>query len=124
MIFDEQKIRLCAHLAAYFSKSRLGSSVEVHYTQARNIKKIPGGQLGLVSLSTHKSIFIDPDKELIDHYIGNKKPLHNKQHHAILYIEQVNKGGIIHDTIFSYSSSCILGHLYVFRNQTSLYHAL
>ncbi|WP_159640226.1 NFACT family protein [Erysipelothrix anatis] len=68
---DEQKIRLCAHLAAYFSKSRLGSSVEVHYTQARNIKKIPGGQLGLVSLSTHKSIFIDPDKELIDHYIGN-----------------------------------------------------
>ncbi|WZU02951.1 NFACT family protein [Erysipelothrix sp. D19-032] len=68
---DEQKIRLCAHLAAYFSKSRLGSSVEVHYTQARNIKKIPGGQLGLVSLSTHKSIFIDPDKELIDQYINN-----------------------------------------------------
>lgn len=66
---DEAKIRLCAHLAAYFSKSRLGSSVEVHYTPIRNIKKIPGGQLGLVSLSTHKSIYIDPDKKVIETYI-------------------------------------------------------
>lgn len=70
---DEPKIRLCAHLAAYYSKSRLGSSVEVHYTQIKNIKKIPGGQMGLVSLSTHKSIFIDPDKELIDSYLKNTR---------------------------------------------------
>lgn len=66
---DETKIRLCAHLAAYFSKSRHGSSVEVHYTQARNIKKIPGANPGLVSMSTHKSIYIDPDESLISSYI-------------------------------------------------------
>lgn len=66
---DEPKIRLCAHLAAYFSKSRLGSSVEVHYTEIKNIKKIPGGQMGLVSLSTHRSIFIDPDKSLLASYL-------------------------------------------------------
>ncbi len=70
---DEPKIRLCAHLAAYYSKSRLGSSVEVHYTQIRNIKKVPGGQLGLVSISSHKSIFIDPDKELIDSYLKDTR---------------------------------------------------
>lgn len=70
---DEPKIRLCAHLAAYFSKSRLGSSVEVHYTQIRNIKKVPGGQMGLVSISSHKSIFIDPDKELIDTVLNNTR---------------------------------------------------
>lgn len=72
---DESKIRLCAHLAAYFSKSRLGSSVEVHYTQIKNIKKIPGGQMGLVSLSTHKSIYIDPDKEIIDTYLNGTRSL-------------------------------------------------
>lgn len=70
---DEAKIRLCAHLAAYFSKSRLGSSVEVHYTQIRNIKKVPGGQMGLVSISSHKSIFIDPDKDLIDTVLNNTR---------------------------------------------------
>lgn len=66
---NEDKIRLCAHLSAYFSKSRYGSSVEVHYTQIRNIKKIPGGQMGLVSMSTHKSIYIDPDKSIIERYL-------------------------------------------------------
>lgn len=70
---DESKIRLCANLAAYFSKSRYGSSVEVHYTQARNIKKIPGGHLGLVSLSTHKSIYIDPDETILLKYINQHK---------------------------------------------------
>ncbi|QIK70233.1 fibronectin/fibrinogen-binding protein [Erysipelothrix sp. HDW6C] len=67
---DEAKIRLCAHFAAYYSKSRLGSSIEVHYTQARNIKKIPGGNLGLVSVATHKSIFIDPDEDLVLSYVN------------------------------------------------------
>lgn len=66
---DEAKIRLCANLAAYFSKSRYGSSVEVHYTEARNIKKIPGGHFGLVSVATHKSIYIDPDENQILDFI-------------------------------------------------------
>lgn len=67
---DEPKIRLCAHLAAYYSKARHGSSVEVYYTQAKNIKKIPGANPGLVSLSTQKSIFIDPDENLVLTYLS------------------------------------------------------
>lgn len=66
---DEPKIRLCAHLAAYFSKARLGSSVEVYYTEARNIKKIPGKQPGMVRISTQKSIFIDPDEAIVHAYL-------------------------------------------------------
>ncbi len=67
---DETKIRLCAHLAAYYSQYRLASSVEVHYTQCRNIKKIPGKQPGMVSISNQKSIFIDPDEDYIHTYLN------------------------------------------------------
>lgn len=67
---DEPKIRLCAHLAAFYSKARHGSSVEVYYTQAKNIKKIPGANPGLVSVSTQKSIFIDPDESLVASYLN------------------------------------------------------
>lgn len=70
---DEPKLRLCAQLAAYFSKNRLGSSVEIHYTQAKNIKKIPGAAPGLVSLGTHKGMFIDPDETYILHSIDTMK---------------------------------------------------
>lgn len=66
---DEPKIRLCAHLAAYYSKARHGSSVEVYYTEARNLKKVPGKQLGLVRVATQKSIFIDPDEAIINAYL-------------------------------------------------------
>jgi predicted ribosome quality control (RQC) complex YloA/Tae2 family protein len=66
---DETKIRLCAHLAAYYSQYRLASSVEVHYTPCRNIKKIPGKQPGMVSITNQKSIFIDPDEDYIHTYL-------------------------------------------------------
>lgn len=67
---DEAKIRLCAHFAAYYSKSRHSSSVEVHYTEARNLKKIPGAALGNVAIKSQKSIFIDPDEALILSYVN------------------------------------------------------
>lgn len=66
---DEAKQRLCCQLAAYFSAARQSSSVEVHYTQVRNIKKVPKGPLGLVSISTQKSMFIDPDEDYLLTYL-------------------------------------------------------
>lgn len=59
---DEETLRFCANLAAYYSKGRYSSSVEVQYTHAKNLRKIPNSPLGLVSISTYKSIFIDPVK--------------------------------------------------------------
>lgn len=59
---DETEIRFCANLAAYFSKGRYSSSVPVNYTQISNIKKIPNSPIGLVSISSYKTIFIDPKK--------------------------------------------------------------
>lgn len=66
---DEAKQRLCCQLAAHFSAGRHSSSVEVHYTQIRNIKKVPKGPLGLVSISSQKSMFIDPDQDYLLTYL-------------------------------------------------------
>ena len=66
---NESRIRMAAQFAAYFSKNRMGSSVEVHYTKAKNIKKIPKAPKGMVQISNHKSIFIDPDEDLILSYL-------------------------------------------------------
>ena len=66
---DEAKQRLCCQLAAYFSAGRHSSSVEIHYTQVRNIKRVSKGPLGLVSLSTQKSMFIDPDEDYLLTYL-------------------------------------------------------
>ncbi len=58
---DEDTIRLCANLAAYFSSGRLSSSVPVDYCSIKEIKKIKGAKAGFVSLGHHKTIYIDPE---------------------------------------------------------------
>ena len=63
---DEDTIRLCANIAAYYSKGRLSSSVPVNYCLGKTLKKIPGSKLGLVQLSNYKTIYIDPDQNLIE----------------------------------------------------------
>lgn len=62
----EEEIRACANLAAYFSVARDSSSVPVNYTRAKNIKKIPGHKNCFVQIKGEKTIFIDPDIELIN----------------------------------------------------------
>lgn len=63
---DEDTIRSAAQLAAYYSKGRDSSSVPVNYAQIKTLKKIPGAKPGMVSLSTYKTIYIDPDESLLD----------------------------------------------------------
>ncbi len=70
---DEKHIRLCAQLAAYFSKARSSSSVEIQYTQVSNLKKIPGANAGMVQVGSYKTIFIDPDETYILDYIKTHK---------------------------------------------------
>lgn len=63
---DEETLRLAAMFAAYYSKGRNSSSVPVNYCLVRNLKRIPGAKPGMVSLSSYKTIFIDPDEEIIE----------------------------------------------------------
>jgi predicted ribosome quality control (RQC) complex YloA/Tae2 family protein len=62
---NEAVIRHAANLAAYYSKSQKSGSVPVDYTQVKNIKKIPGELGSLVTYTQQKTIYIDPDFELI-----------------------------------------------------------
>ncbi|MBU1144826.1 MAG: NFACT family protein [Firmicutes bacterium] len=61
----ETTIRSAANLAAYYSKSRFSSSVPVDYTLVKYVKKIPGEMGCFVHYSNQKTIYIDPDKDLI-----------------------------------------------------------
>lgn len=58
---DEETLRNAAMLAAWYSQGRYSSSVPVNYCLQRQLKKIPGNKGSLVSLSTYKTIYIDPD---------------------------------------------------------------
>lgn len=65
----ERQIRMCASLAAWFSRGKHSSSVPVDYTKIRNLKKIPGSKAGLVSMSTYRTIYIDPQADEIKRWI-------------------------------------------------------
>ncbi len=63
---SEITIRTAANLSAYFSKSRDSSSVPVDYTRIRYIKKVPGVFGSFVTYTNQKTIYMDPDLELIN----------------------------------------------------------
>lgn len=65
----QEKLDLCANFAAYYSNAKNSSNVEVNYTEIKNIRKIPGANPGTVRFSTHNSIIITPDEELIKSYL-------------------------------------------------------
>ena len=67
--YNEENIRLCANLAAYFSKGKQSSSVPVDYCPISQIKKVPGSKIGFVTMKSYKSIYIDPDEEQIQSII-------------------------------------------------------
>lgn len=63
--FTEEQIRLCASLAAYYSKGKDSSSVPVDYCLVSQIKKVPGSKIGFVTMKSNKTIYIDPIEEQI-----------------------------------------------------------
>lgn len=62
---NEEEIRLAALIAAYYSKGRDSSSVPVNWCEVRQLKKIPGAAPGMVQLQAYKTIYIDPDAEVL-----------------------------------------------------------
>lgn len=70
---DEEAIRNAAMLAAWYSNGRYSSSVPVNYCLQKQLKKIPGNKGSLVSLSTYKTIYIDPEIETIQNLIDQHR---------------------------------------------------
>ena len=62
----EEEIRTAAILAAYYSTYQSSSSVAVNYVPARYVKKIPGKRNCFVTFTNEKTIYIDPDSEIIN----------------------------------------------------------
>ena len=67
-IATEEEIRLASNIAAYFSKYSKSSSVAVDYTKIKFLKKIPQHQGYNVTYTNNKTIYIDPDFELLNKY--------------------------------------------------------
>ena len=58
---NENIIYKCASIAAYYSKGKNSSKVEVQYTEVKNIKKPKNAKPGFVVFSKYKSILVQPE---------------------------------------------------------------
>ncbi len=57
-VFEE-----AAALAAYYSKGRDASKVEIDYIEKKHVKKTPGGAPGFVIYHTNYSMMVEPSVE-------------------------------------------------------------
>ncbi|HHX60193.1 MAG TPA: fibronectin/fibrinogen-binding protein [Epulopiscium sp.] len=55
-----------ALLAAYYSKAKDSSNVPVDYTEIRNVRKPNGAKPGMVIYDTNKTLYVTPEKRIID----------------------------------------------------------
>lgn len=62
-----------AILAAYYSKYRLSSQVPVDYVQVRHVKKPNGAKPGYVIYENQQTLFVTPDKEMVDALHKNRQ---------------------------------------------------
>lgn len=53
-------------LAAYYSKARSGSNVPVDYTLKKFVRKPSGAKPGFVIYDHHKTLYVTPEKEIVD----------------------------------------------------------
>lgn len=56
-----------AIIAAYHSKSAESSSVAVDYTLIKNVKKPVGAKPGKVIYETYNTVYVTPDKDIVEH---------------------------------------------------------
>lgn len=66
---SETAIFEAACIAAYHSKAKDSSSVAVDYTLIKNVKKTSGAKPGKVIYNTYNTIYVTPEKELIEKLI-------------------------------------------------------
>ncbi|MFT8871414.1 MAG: NFACT RNA binding domain-containing protein [Sporolactobacillus sp.] len=62
---SEAVLREAAGLAAFFSKSRMSSSVPVDYTTIKYVKKPSGAKPGFVIYTDNRTIYVTPEEALV-----------------------------------------------------------
>ncbi len=62
---SEETLEEAAKLAAWFSKSKLSSSVPVDYTRIRHVKKPNGAKPGFVTYDQQKTLYVTPDEQFV-----------------------------------------------------------
>lgn len=62
---DAQDFTEAAEIAAYYSSAEGGQNIAVDYTLAKNVKKIPSGNPGLVIYHTNWTAYVTPNGERI-----------------------------------------------------------
>ncbi|MCL1630915.1 NFACT family protein [Sporolactobacillus sp. CPB3-1] len=62
---NESVLLEAASLAAYFSKSRMGSGVPVDYTKIKYVKKPSGAKPGFVIYTDQRTLYVTPDESLV-----------------------------------------------------------
>ena len=62
----ETTLGQAALLAAYYSKAKTSSNVPVDYTEKRNVRKPNGAKPGMVIYDNNKTLYVTPDKGLVD----------------------------------------------------------
>jgi predicted ribosome quality control (RQC) complex YloA/Tae2 family protein len=73
MFLPQETLLDAAHLAVYYSKARNATRAEVHYTQAKHVRKSKGAPAGQVSLQQHKTLSLRLEQTRLDRLVrGNR----------------------------------------------------
>jgi len=70
--FNEGTLLEAAALAAFFSKAKNGSQVPVDYTLVKHVKKPSGAKPGFVTYDQQRTLYITPNKELVEQLKRNR----------------------------------------------------
>ncbi|MDO5138505.1 MAG: NFACT RNA binding domain-containing protein [Oscillospiraceae bacterium] len=70
---DDKSMTEACEIAAYHSSQSKGQLIAVDYTEARRVKKIPGGKPGMVTYTEQKTAYVTPDDNKIESLRQNKK---------------------------------------------------
>lgn len=62
-----------AIIAAWHSKAKMSSNVEIDYTEIRNVKKPSGAKPGKVIYENYRTLVVNPDKALVEKLCNDKK---------------------------------------------------
>ena len=71
----DDTVTQAAQLAAYYAESAGGQNIPVEVTPVKQVKKTPGGKLGMVIYHTYRTVIVNPYKEIVvDALNAEKKP--------------------------------------------------
>ena len=70
---DDESLTEACEIAAFHSSQRSGQLLAVDYTEARRVKKIPGGKTGMVTYTEQKTAFVSPNENKIESLRQSRK---------------------------------------------------